>query len=1011
MKNKFNILLFSIFILIVNITFAQAPEGINYQAVLRNTVTGTVIPNGSVNVQIKIISGTATGAVIYQEIHPGLLTNQGLVNLVIGKGLPQTGTFASIPWSTGGNFFVNTAIQIGGVGNFVDYGTQQLMSVPYALYAKYAGNQLNQWRYGNTAPASGLGNLGDFFLDLVTGNVHYKNSTTTWQLTGNIKGPQGVQGLTGPSGASGPVGATGAQGPIGLTGPAGATGATGAQGPIGLTGPAGATGATGPQGIIGLTGPIGATGVTGAQGPIGLTGPAGATGAQGPIGLTGPAGATGATGAQGTIGLTGPAGATGAIGAQGPIGLTGPAGATGATGAQGPIGLIGPTGATGATGAQGPIGLTGPQGPTGAQGPIGLIGLTGSAGATGPQGLQGLAGTNGTNGTNGLNALIKTTTEPTGANCANGGTKIETGLDANGNGLLDVSEINTSQTKYVCNGVNGSSGSGSLSNGTSQGEMLYWNGSTWIVVPPGQTGQTLTFCYNAPQWGPCLAQISTLALSNVTGYQADCGGTILNNGANTISSSGVCWSTSPNPTINDNINSNGNSSGTFNLTITGLTPNTTYYVRAYAINSSGVSYGNQVDFITSNISLPSVTTGTLTFLTGTSATINGNVTNNGGASITSRGFCWSTNSNPTILNSNLQVGNGLGFFNDSITGLTPSTTYYVRAYAINSSGIAYGNEISFTPNHAGALITTSTASNITYNSAIIGGNVLFLNQNLLWSHRGVLWSTNPNPTIINSDILYIGTGLGEFNDTLIGLNGSTTYYLRAFISNGYFALGPVISFTTSQAPSIANLPLVTSVSINNILYYSAIAYGNVISDGGATVTSRGFCYSTSPNPTINNNTINVGNGTGSFNDTITGLNPYTAYYVRAFATNSSGTSYGSELNFTPNQVPTLNCDFCGAAGGQELTCSLMQNGIIYATINQPISMTSYKCSNTQYMDCSSSGFNNPSQASVISYNCIQGTGNSISQVIYFSTPGIYSVSGFAGSSSQQKSCTVYIVIN
>ncbi len=414
-----------------NSIFAQAPEGINYQAVLRNTTTGAVLPNSTVNVQIKIISGTATGTVIYQEMHPGLLTNQGLVNLVIGKGLPQIGTFASIPWSTGGNFFVNTAIQVGGQGTYQNYGTQQLMSVPYALYAKYAGNQLNQWRYGNLAPASGLGNLGDFFLDMVTGNVHYKNSTSTWQLTGNIKGPQGAQGPIGLTGPAGATGATGSQGPIGLTGPAGATGATGTQGPIGLTGtsgaqgpigltgpagatgptgpigltgPAGATGATGAQGPIGLTGPAGATGTTGAQGPIGLTGPAGPTGATGPtgpIGLTGPAGATGATGAQGPIGLTGPAGATGASGAQGPIGLTGPAGATGASGAQGPIGLTGPAGATGATGAQGPIGLTGPAGVTGATGAQGPIGLTGPAGATGATGAQGPIGLTGATGATG----------------------------------------------------------------------------------------------------------------------------------------------------------------------------------------------------------------------------------------------------------------------------------------------------------------------------------------------------------------------------------------------------------------------------------------------------------------------------------------------------------------------------------------------------------------------------------------------------------------------------------
>jgi hypothetical protein len=444
-------------IIIINFTFSQAPEGINYQAVLRNTVTGTVIPNGSVNVQIKIISGTATGAVIYQEIHPGLLTNQGLVNLVIGKGLPQTGTFASIPWSSGGNFFVNTALQIGGIGAYQDFGTQQLMSVPYALYAKFAGNQLNQWRYGNTAPASGLGNLGDFFLDLVTGNVHYKNSTTTWQLTGNIKGPQGIQGI------------------IGLTGPAGATGATGAQGPIGLTGPAGATGATGAQGLIGLTGP------------------AGATGTQGPIGLTGPAGATGATGTQGPIGLTGPAGATGATGAQGPAGLTGPAGATGATGAQGPIGLTGPAGATGATGTQGPIGLTGP---TGAQGPIGLTGPAGANGATGPQGpigLSGPAGINGTNGNNGLNALINTTTEAAGANCINGGTKIETGIDANGNGVLEIGEVNNSLTNFVCNGINGS-GNGNVSNSNSSHGSQVFLTNGFFVCPK-------TCNYNLLLWG------------------------------------------------------------------------------------------------------------------------------------------------------------------------------------------------------------------------------------------------------------------------------------------------------------------------------------------------------------------------------------------------------------------------------------------------------------------------------------------------------------------------------
>jgi hypothetical protein len=203
MKKKINILLLSFMILIGNITFSQVPEGINYQALIRNTSSGALIPNGTVNVKIKIISGTTTGSVAYQELHNGLLTNQGLVNLVIGKGLPQIGTFASIPWSSGGVFYVNTSIQIVGSGTYVDYGTQQLMSVPFALYSKNSGNQLNQWRYGNSIPSSGLGNLGDYYLDMITGNVHYKNSVSTWQLTGNIKGPQGAQGIVGAQGVQG----------------------------------------------------------------------------------------------------------------------------------------------------------------------------------------------------------------------------------------------------------------------------------------------------------------------------------------------------------------------------------------------------------------------------------------------------------------------------------------------------------------------------------------------------------------------------------------------------------------------------------------------------------------------------------------------------------------------------------------------------------------------------------------------------------------------------------------
>jgi hypothetical protein len=112
------------------------------------------------------------------------------------------------------------------------------------------------------------------------------------------------------------------------------------------------------------------------------------------------------------------------------------------------------------SGIQGPIGPAGPQGPQGVQGLAGATGLTGPQGPAGNAGAQGPQGIAGANGTNGINALLKTTTEPSGVNCTNGGTKIETGLDTNGNGVLDVNEVNTSQTQFVCNGAGSAGGSG-----------------------------------------------------------------------------------------------------------------------------------------------------------------------------------------------------------------------------------------------------------------------------------------------------------------------------------------------------------------------------------------------------------------------------------------------------------------------------------------------------------------------------------------------------------------------
>ena len=202
--------------------------------------------------------------------------------------------------------------------------------------------------------------------------------------------------------------------------------------------------------------------------------------------------------------------------------------------------------------------------------------------------------------------------------------------------------------------------------------------------------------------------VTTNAITNVTASTANGGGNVIIIGSNTVTTRGICWSTSPNPTIVDNITSNGLGTGTYTSNLAGLSPGTIYYVRAYATNAAGTAYGNQISFSTPNI--PTLTTNSITNITGTTASSGGNISGDGGTSITTRGVCWSVNPSPTILNNITTNGTGIGTFSSNLTGLMPGTTYYVRAYATNAAGTAYGNQISFTTS------TSTTGINDTINS-------------------------------------------------------------------------------------------------------------------------------------------------------------------------------------------------------------------------------------------------------------------------------------------------------
>ncbi|MFN5460783.1 MAG: hypothetical protein ACK5AY_12800, partial [Bacteroidota bacterium] len=305
---------FLIFFLSIIISGAQTPEKINYQAVARSS-SGALLVNQTIGIKFSIRTGSASGTLVYEEQSLQTTNQFGLFTTQIGSGTPTSGTFSSIPWSSG-NIFLEVSIDPNGGTNFNSISNTQFISVPYALYSKYAengspGKSIN-WLGMFSSPPSPADTL-DSYYNLSNG-ISFIWNGANWDTIAK-SGIQGATGPQGPSGANGLAGATGPQGPSGIDG------VTGAQGPSGIDGVTGATGPQGPSGADGLAG------ATGPQGPSGIDGVTGATGPQGPSGVDG---VTGATGPQG------PSGADGLAGATGPQGPSGIDGVTGATGPQGP---------------------------------------------------------------------------------------------------------------------------------------------------------------------------------------------------------------------------------------------------------------------------------------------------------------------------------------------------------------------------------------------------------------------------------------------------------------------------------------------------------------------------------------------------------------------------------------------------------------------------------------------------------------------------------------------------
>ena len=414
--------------------------------------------------------------------------------------------------------------------------------------------------------------------------------------------------------------------------------------------------------------------------------------------------------------------------------------------------------------------------------------------------------------------------------------------------------------------------------------------------------------------------IITSPITGITNSSVVCGGKITFDGGGAVTGRGICWSTTPQPNVlNSKITVNSDST-VFSCSITGLLTDSTYYVRAYATNSAGTAYGEQVSFTTTYSDTLKVTDidgnqyhsvkiGTQTWMvenlkttkyrTGESIS---NLTSANDWSSAMSG-AWSDYNNESTYDS--IYGKLYNWFAVADSrNIAPAgwhvasnaewTTLqnYLISYGYNYDGTNTGNKIAKS-------LSSTTLWSLSSNQGAIGNDLTKNNKSGFTSLPGGYQG-------IDGQYYWLGSGSEFWTSTEYSTTNAMHWVLGYSTSNLGSADGNKnYGCSVRCVKDTVSVPVIITLPLTGITDTSAVCGGKITSEGGAAVNDRGICWSTTPQPTVLNNKITVTGDSTVFSCSITGILAGSTYYVRAYATNSAGTAYGDQANFTTTYSETL----------------------------------------------------------------------------------------------------------